>query len=137
MPKRDDDTPGDDEPDFVSQLEALFGAVLDKAKGDPAFAKKIAHAVVDPEKFSRRALYATDWRSEAPNIDVAAVYDEYGADGLRMELRGLKRRQIYALVRARDLNPARTSNLNKTQLIEHIVRTVQGESTPVKSIFDY
>lgn len=122
---------------FVDTLEALFAAVVDKARTDKAFARKLARAVGDPAKLARAAKRTTDWRAEAPDVDVPGVFKAEGADGVRRALRPLTQRQIYALVRLNDLNPARTSKLNKTQIIEHAVRALTRETTPAKRVFDY
>lgn len=124
-------------PEFVDQLEALFGAVIDKAKRDNAFAKQLAGAVGDPQKFSDGARETTDWAWEAPDVDVEGIMGDSGANGVRDALRGFTRREIYALVKSKSLNASKTSNLNKTQLIEHVVRTLEKESEPYKSVFDY
>lgn len=125
------------QPEFIDQLEALFGAVVDKAKRDNAFAKQLAGAVGDPGKFSDGAKETTQWGWEAPDVDVEQLMADAGPQGIRDALRGYTRREIYALVKVKSLNAARTSSLNKTQLIEHVVRTLEREAEPYKSVFDY
>ncbi len=129
--------PPKDEPEFIAQLEAVFGVVVDKAKRDRAFAKQLAGAVGSPAKFAETAKDTTNWEWEAPDVDVEALMKEQGASAVRDGLRDYTRREIYALVRVKNLNPARTSSLNKTQLIDHVVRTLEREAEPYKSVFDY
>jgi len=129
--------PKDSDP-FVDTLEALFGAVVDKARTDKTFARKLARAVGDPAKLARAAKKRTDWRTEAPDVNVPAIFAKSGADGVRRALRPLTQRQIYNLVRLHDLKPARTSKFNKTQIIEHAVRTLgPGKTAAAKRVFDY
>ncbi len=129
--------PPKDDPEFIAQLEAVFGVVVDKARRDRAFAKQLAGAVGNPGKFAEAAKDTTNWDWEAPEVDVEALMAEQGANGVRSALRDFTRREIYALVRVKELNAARTSSLNKTQLIEHVVRTLEREAEPYKSVFDY
>lgn len=129
--------PKDNPPEFVEQLEALFGAVIDKAKRDHGFAKQLAGAVGNPAKFADSAKHTTQWGWEAPDVDVEQIMADGGANGVREALRGYTRREIYALVKSKSLNASKTSNLNKTQLIDHVVRTLEKESEPYKSVFDY
>ena len=123
--------------DFVSILEAVLAAVVAKARTDKAFARQLAKAVADPRKLRAAAQRARDWTAEVPEIDPRALFEAKGAEELRVELRPLTRRQVYALVRVYDLAPAHTSRLNKTQLIEHIVRALGRVREPAKRVFDY
>ena len=118
-------------------LEALFAVVTEKARTDRNFARQLAKAVGEPAKLAAAAKRRRDIASEAPDIDVPALYDKEGAEGVRATLRPLTQRQIYALVRVHRLKPANTSKLNKTQLIEHAVRALSRESEPRKRVFDY
>jgi len=131
MPNNSDSDP------FVDTLEALLGAVVDKARTDKAFARKLARAVGDPGKLARAAKRRTDWRTEAPDVDVPSIFAKSGAEGVRSALRPLTQRQIYALVRLHDLKPARTSKFNKTQIIEHAVRALEPSKAASKRVFDY
>jgi hypothetical protein len=126
-----------EEETFIDVLEAVFAAVVAKARTDRAFARQLAKAVAEPGKLAAAARRAPDWREEAPDLDLAALFEAKGADAARRVLRPLTRRQLYALVRARNLSPSQTSRLNKAQLIEHIARTLARSRTPAKRVFDY
>lgn len=134
MPNDADDT---QDAGFADLLEAVFAAVVDKARKDPAFARQLATAVVSSKRFTAAAKETVNWEAEAPDLDLDALMTSDGAAGVRTALRDLTRRQIYALVKVKDLNGARTSSFNKTQLIEHVVRSLEREAEPYKSVFDY
>lgn len=126
------------EPDtieFVESLEAVMAVVIDKARTDDAFRKNLARAVLNPEKFKRKARHALDYASIAPEIDVMSVFKENGAEGLRKTLGALTQKKIYALVRAEGINPRRTSRMNKGQLIEHVIRTVRNQSSKHELVY--
>jgi hypothetical protein len=133
MPK-DDAGRGDG---FADALEALFATVVAKARTDRAFARQLAKSVGNPAKLAQAAKRSRDIAAEAPDVDVPAIFADKGAEGLRSALRPLTQRQIYALIRVHKLNPANTSKLNKTQLIEHAVRCLTREKEPRKRVFDY
>ena len=133
MPKDDAGGTGDD---FADVLEALFAAVVAKARTDRTFARQLAKAVGDPAKLGAAARKRRDPAADAPQIDLANVFAAKGAEGVRAALRPHTRREIYSLVRVHDLKPANTSKLNKTQLIEHAVRALSPE-TERKRVFDY
>lgn len=140
MPKDDAGGPGqrDDKGDeFADALEALFTAVVAKARTDRTFARQLAKAVGAPAKLAAAAKKRRDAAADAPALDLPAAFAEDGAEGVRAALRPLARREIYALIRARDLSPAHTSKFNKTQLIEHVVRVLGREAEPKKRVFDY
>ncbi len=125
------------EEDLADVLEAVFAAVVARARADKAFARQLARAAGDPGRLAASAKRTRDWSAEAPDLDLPALFVAEGAEAARRALRPLTRRQLYALVRAHDLAPAHTSKLNKTQLIEHIARTLTRAKEPAKRVFDY
>lgn len=127
----------EDSDGFADTLEAVFAAVVAKARTDKSFARQLAKAVGDPDKLAKAAKKTRDWKSEAPDMDPRALVEAAGPDGLRKALSSLTHRQLYALVRVHDLKPAHTAKLNKTQLIEHILRVVAKATEPAKRVFDY
>lgn len=103
--------------DLIEQLERVFKTVIDRARTDSAFAKQLSKAVggglttqVAPRKSQGK---------RAPEITLDYTMS---SDAIRETLAVITRDQIYALVKARNLAPNRTSGFNKTQLIEHVVR---------------
>jgi hypothetical protein len=129
--------PDDDQDESLPDvLEAVFAAVVEKARTDRGFARQLAKAVGDPAKLAKAAKRARDWNAEAPALDPRALAGQ-GADAARKALAPLTNRQLYALVRVHNLSPAHTGKLNKTQLIEHILRVTTREKEPAKRVFDY
>ncbi len=128
---------GDDGAPFVDRLEAVFAAVIAKARSDHAFARQLAAAAGDPERFAdaARARQQTNWAAEAPDLDPSAIVASQGEEALRAALKPLTKRALYALVKARAINPAGASKFNKVQLTEHIVRSVGRRDTA--TVFDY
>ncbi len=126
-----------DAPGFVDRLEAVFAAVITKARADPAFARQLATAAGDPTRFAAaaRATRRTDWAAEAPDLNPAAMLAAEGEEALRAALKPLTKRALYALVKSRALNPAGASAFNKLQLVEHIIRSVRRRSDA--PVFDY
>src|SRR5262245_25611957 len=99
--------PEDDDGDFADTLEAVFAAVVAKARTDRGFARQLAKAVGDPEKLAKAAKRTRDWKAEAPDLDPKELAAG-GADVLRKALAPLTHRELYALVRVHDLQPAHT-----------------------------
>jgi hypothetical protein len=123
---------------LIAALEALFAAVTAKARTDPAFARQLAQALGDHAKLAAAGT-SRNRNADLPDLDPGAVLKAQGSEGLRRALAALGRRELTALVRARDLAPEHTSKLNKTQLIEHIVRVLarRAEPAPKRRAFDY
>jgi hypothetical protein len=128
--------PEEDDEGLPDVLEAVFAAVVAKARTDRSFARQLAKAVGDPSKLAKAAKRARDWKAEAPALDPRALAAD-GADAMRKALAPFTHRQLYALVRVHSLSPAHTGKLNKTQLIEHILRVTTREKEPAKRVFDY
>lgn len=126
------------DPDFLSDLEAVFAAVLSEARAKPAFAKKIAVSVAQGRTLKELAKRRTEWATEAPQIDLDGVFRKEGEEGVRRALRALPKRKIYAWLKVSRLGQRRTSGLNTTQLIEHIVRELKrANGADTGSRFNY
>ncbi len=121
---------------FVDQLEAVFAVLIAKARTDEAFAERLAQAVADPQTLRTSARARRDWAREAPDMDPRAVLEAAGEEALRAQLAQHTRRALYALVKAQGLQPVGASKLNKSQLISHILRAVQGADR-LRGVFDY
>lgn len=125
-----------DDVGFVDRLEAVFSAVIAKARSDPAFARALAAAAGDPTAFAAAARrQRTDWTATAPDLDPQALMSAEGEEALRAALKPLTKRALYALVKARAINPVGASKYGKLQLIEHIIRSLRrGRDV---AVFDY
>jgi len=125
--------------DVLAALEAVFAAVLAKARRDPAFARTLAKALSGalPAAAADDADDAGSAKNDAPALDPRALYAAEGADGLRRALGALSRPELYALVRDHDLAPSGASRLTKIQLIEHVAAVLGGRSRAKRRVFDY
>lgn len=112
-------------------LARLFAVVRKEAKANPGFAAKLSQALAIPPPGD------DPQPAEAARFDPVAVYAEQGEAGLRAVLADMTKPDLYALVRASDLEPRGASSFNRARLIEHVVSVVRRRNTPKRSAFDY
>lgn len=122
---------------FLSDLESIFAAVLAEAHANPAFARKLANAVVRGRTLKASAKTRVDWSAEAPGTDFRKKFKADGEEGLRKTLRAHSQRQVYAWLKSSGLNARNASKMNKSQLMEHVVRVLKKESGIEEKRFDY
>jgi hypothetical protein len=122
---------------FISDLEAVFAAVLAEARSNPSFARKIAASVGRGRSLKSSAKARTDWTAEAPGADLRKLLKAEGEESVRKTLRGLSQRAVYAWLKASGLNARNASKMNKTQLIEHVIRVLKKEAGSEGRRFEY
>lgn len=94
-------------------------------RGDPAFAARIEAAlsgVAGGAKLKRKRAKAP---AELLGLDLAAAFDKHGAIELRDRLSRFTNAELAAYVRAKRLDCDQPSKLNKTQLLNVILRSVK------------
>lgn len=122
---------------FIADLESVFAAVLAEARANPTFARKLATGVVRGRTLKSSAKARTDWTAEAPNIDLRRILKNEGEESVRKALRKPSQRAVYAWLKSSGLNARNASKMNKTQLIEHVIRMLKKEAGMDERRFDY
>lgn len=105
---------------------ALFEAVLDEIEQNPEFAERLAerlgdHVTVLVRQKKRPARVPDDLAA----LDIAAALEEVGQIELRERLAAYKNAELGAYVRARGLTSTPVSKMNKTQLLNVIIRSAR------------
>lgn len=108
-------------------FEPLFEAVLEEMEQNPDFAARVA------EKLGDQIVIKIEGRRRAPvappaeldGLDVAAALADEGQIRLRERLGRYKNAELGALVRERKWSDQPVSKLNKTQLLNAIIRAAQ------------
>lgn len=104
----------------------LFDAVLDEIEQNPEFAERLAerlgeHVTVLVKQKKRPVRIPEDLAA----LDVPAALAEVGQIELRERLAGYKNAELGAYVRSRGLTSTPVSKMNKTQLLNVIIRSAR------------
>lgn len=104
----------------------LFDAVLDEIEQNPEFAERLAdrlgeHVTVLVKQKKRPARVPED----LAELDVAAALAEVGQIELRERLANYRNADLGAYVRAKGLTSTPVSKMNKTQLLNVIIRSAR------------
>ena len=104
----------------------LFDAVLDEIEQNPEFAERLAerlgeHVTVLVKQKKRPVRIPED----LAGLDVAAALEEVGQIELRERLAGYRNAELGAYVRSKGLTSTPVSKMNKTQLLNVIIRSAR------------
>lgn len=113
-------------------FEGLFGAVLEEMERNPDFAERLAAKLSEGMGedvalvVKRRRKSADGPPAALAELDLAGLMAAEGQVALREALAKFTNAELGALIRERDLSSEPVSKLNKTQLMNLLVRAAKS-----------